>query len=487
MLDSKLGICPIQPELPGGSNPRDGDTFGLLEAEINKRLDLHAQTATDWPLVSKLATTILRDEGKDLSVATWLMLAWTYCEGASGLVTGVRVLHDVHVHHWDTMSPPVKRLRGRRNQMEWLLQELETVLARNSSEWAALQAQQHAQLMADWDALDALWQGYDDQAPALFKLRRTLMDLAPSEDDSTSTVETDTLLSSAEPHAAAGTADSSGVTGATAESDTTETARPAEGVRSKADAQAPEAHIKTTNAVAPRDSAPRVGSGVAGVVPESAAEVEQIIDQGFEAMHALLRDVPDELIMMPVLYRLNRVRAWMALDVVPPTTEGVSRIPAPPPADQDGLQRLIDASDPGSVLRFAESRLVSHRFWLDLNRIACQAAQALPDGQPVADAIAHETMGLLQRLPGLQDLSFNNHQAFADSATHDWLASLNTATAVPVTRLARADQIQSDIPADTLGMATLLAAAGAETQAAARLLDVVAARLQSGSEQFIQR
>lgn len=489
MLDSQLGVCPIHAEHPAGSNPRDGDAFALLEAEINKRLDLNAQAPTDWPLVCKLSAGILRDEGKDLSVGTWLLLGWTNCKGATGLVSGVRVLHDLHVHYWDTMTPPAARLRGRRNQMEWLLQELEAILTQNSSDWVALEPQQHDDLIADWDALDAMWQDRDDQAPALFRLRRMLMELARSEGDDASDEANSSDASSQSVSEAKNGSAESGISGAV---DASSVSGPAtsDSIPASADTVQHTARTASTGVVASSAVASPSANGSDGnasVVPDSAAEVERVIDQGFDAMDAVLRDLPDDLIMMPVLYRLNRVRAWLTLDALPPSVEGVSRIPAPPSADQDGLQRLVEADDPQSVLRFAELRLTPYRFWLDLNRIAYQAAQALPEGQPIADAIAQESLNLLQRLPGLQDLSFNNNQPFADSATHDWLASLAGDVSVPVKRTERAGSIQSGVSADTLSMATLLAAAGAETQAAARLLDVVAARLQSGSDQFIQR
>lgn len=472
MVDSQLGVCPIHAEQPAGSSPRDGETYALLEAEINKRLDLHAQAATDWALVSKLAATVLREQGKDLSVATWLLLGWTHLEGASGLAAGVRVLHDMHAHYWDTMTPPAARLRGRRNQMEWLLQELETVLNRDSADWAALDPQQHADLMADWDALDALWQGHDEQAPALFKLHRLLTDLAPACDEDVS----DQTRDQAVPQAV--TAD------AHDRPDMAAALQDANVPDASAVPATPDASVPVPSPA--RHVAPVTADVHAGPVPDTVAGVERAIEQAFDALHALLRELPDELIMLPVLYRLNRVRAWLALDALPVAVEGVSRIPAPPPADQDALQRLIDADDARSVLRFAESRLVPHRFWLDLNRIAWQAASALPDGQPVADAIASDTLYLLQRLPGLQDLSFINSQPLADPATRDWLDSLRGATPAPVVQRARTDSVRP-VSTDSLGLATLLAAAGAETQAAARLLDVVTARLQSGSEQFMQR
>lgn len=554
MLDWQLGICPIQTQHPAGSNPRDGDAFALLEAEINKRFDLHGQGTTDWALVSRIASAILRDEGKDLNVATWLLLGWTHSQGAVGLAAGIRVLHDLHVYYWDTMSPAVTRLRGRRNQMEWLLQELEAVFAKNSEDWTALEPQQGADLLSDWDALDTFWQENDDQAPALFKLRRMLADTVATEHEAgTSTanavpdaasgvidpvpgtpgVQTDdagdgdnagdaanahgTAAAAADPEpshasAAAGQIAASGVSGQRDMSDAAaagETAASNDTDKRGASNAAP---VSTPSQSASNSATENEDTNL----PDSPDAVERAIEQNFDAMQAVMHQLPDELITMPVLYRLNRMHAWLMLDALPPATDDISRVPAPPPADLDGLQRLVDANDPLSILRFAESRLVTHRFWLDLNRVTHQAALSLPDGGRIADVIASETLTLLRRLPGLHELSFINGQPFADAATHDWLALLDGAASLPAARATHTDHTTGAVhtdraghtghtaraihtdkagatgrfsspPADNLEIATLLAVAGAETQAAVRLLDMVVARLQSGSEQFIQR
>lgn len=488
MLDWQLGISPIQAERPQGSSPRDGESFAALEAEIDKLIDLHGQSGPDWKLVSEQASVILRDQGKDLNVAVWLTLGWLHCKGASGLAAGVRVLRDLHQEYWDTMTPAVTRLRGRRNQIEWLIEHLEKVLGNVEPGWSDLEQSQHNELLADWDVLDGLWQEYDEQAPALFKLRRVLADIgyvgedSPNEDVGAASAGTaDVNVTQLEPGAQAHQDKESGVSGADATSGPT--APPA---------QTPSPAVASGAPVSAAVQTPFVtAESLEGAVLDSAAAVERHIDQGLDAIQAGLQTLPDELLLAPMLFRFNRMCAWMTLDTLPPATEGETRVPAPAPADQDALQRLLDANDALSILRFVESRLPLHRFWLDLNRVACQAAQSLPEGQGAAEVIAFESRCLIQRLPGVHELSFINGQPFADADTQAWLSSLDVVTPAPVVSVAPVVSATHNgsaaVSADALSMATLLAVAGAETQAALRLLNVVASRLQAGSDQFTQR
>lgn len=457
MLDWQLGVCPTPKS--GSTNDasvRDGETFAALEAEISKLTDLHGQSTTDWKQVAQLAAVLLREEGKDLSVAVWLLLAWLHCEGVQGLAAGIRVLRDVHEHHWETMTPPVTRLRGRRNQMEWLIHQLEKELGRLDATNVPLSQEQHEALMADWNKLDQIWQQKDDQAPAIFKLRNTLMETGVAAD-------TEPVIGSGD--------------------------EPDPAVESTGPVV--QEHDTVASQPAPQKQADAVVQDVQdGADLDTEAAVERVVDEGLAAVHASLQDLPDPLMLLPLLYRFNRLSAWLVLDALPPAPDDVSGIPAPSSAEQDALQRLVEAGDVLSVLRFVESRVATHRFWLDLHRIAYQAAQSLPQGQPAADAIAFETQCLLRRLPGIVTISFANGQPFADAATRDWIATLGAAAPAapasvqPATSLTPAQPVVAE---NTLGMATLLVAARAEAQAAAQLLDGVVARLQSGSEQFIQR
>src|SRR3546814_19907035 len=77
------------------------------------------------------------------------------------------------------MSPPAKRLRGRRNQMQWLLDQLTEALDEQSlMQMPAIKPALHAAMLEDWNALDAAWQQRDDEAPAFYGLAAILRRLS---------------------------------------------------------------------------------------------------------------------------------------------------------------------------------------------------------------------------------------------------------------------------------------------------------------------
>lgn len=483
MLDRQLGLTAISDDLPAGSNPREGETYAMLEAEIAKMVDLNAQGAVDWRRVAQLAEKVLRHEGKDLNAAVWLAVGWTHCEGADGLAAGVRVLRDLVDAYWDVMTPSVARLRGRRNQIEWLVQQLEKVLVAADAGWMTLDAASHAALLADWNRIDERWQEHDDQAPDMFKLHRRLGDLAPVVDEGPSG-ET-----AAEPGVCGQTMPASDVLpqNAQASAGSVEQDRGAEPEAGRSPVT--ETHNAPRSAGALSKHAGTTEKPMGGVeqeaeAPQSETALIRLVDERLGALQQMLMDVSADLVSLPLLYRLNRMCAWLTLDTAPPDQDGVTRVPAPSSSDQDMLEQFRQRDDPRALLRFAESRLSTQRFWLDLNRIAHDAARALPDGTPIAETVAMETAGLLRRMPGLVGLAFSNEQPFADADTRAWLQSLsgNADISAPASTLAPAHAPAGAPAAGSPAMATLCAVAGAETEAAMRLLEVVLTRLRSGSD-----
>src|SRR5690606_7662134 len=122
-----------------------------------------------------LSAQILREEGKDLAAGTWLAMALYRQRGLSGLADGIHVLRDLVENWWEDMSPPAARLRGRRNQMQWLLDQLSGEFNEQAIlEMPAIPQAQHVDMLADWEALDTAWQAHDDEAPAFYGLAAIL-------------------------------------------------------------------------------------------------------------------------------------------------------------------------------------------------------------------------------------------------------------------------------------------------------------------------
>jgi type VI secretion system protein VasJ len=394
IFNRDVGKLPISSDRPAGDSPRDGEAFTALKAQIDQLTDIHANTAVDWSSVVGLASQVLGQEGKDLSAGAWLTAGLLETAGLQGLADGIHVLRDLVDTYWDGMSPPAARLRGRRNQMQWLLDHLSERLQpnRDGSGEIPLAADAYAAMLEDWEALDAAWQGHDEEAPAFYGLRSTLRALPVQ------------AAPQAEPVAPA------------------DTAAPAPALQT-APAQ--------TAATAPVAAAPAVVSPAvlapppvtSAVVPTAGGAPEAAAESALNGLRPLVEWYLQTQPVLPLLFRINRVCAWATLENLPPARAGATLLMPPPMQIVDGFKRIAQTGEPQAVVQFAESHLIAHRYWLDLNR-ASHAALIRQGAADAAATVAFETSRLLDRLPGLPDLKFNDGQPFADAETRAWLEGL---------------------------------------------------------------
>ena len=388
-LDENLGMAAICVTGAVGDSPREGASFATAQAQMDKLSNIHAQSCVDWEVVAASCVKILREEGKDLTVAVWLVCAGTSLAGVSGLVSAVRMLRGLLEQHWPVFSPPLVRLRARRNQIEWLLDWLDLKL---NDAFEPVMAGQHAQLLKDWNAIDAFWSEQDSQAPAFVRLRRRLADLP---------VQAATLSP-----------------------------------LSPAPAESADTPVCT-------EPAPTI---VAVSEPKalSVDTIDQVVDERFAAFRPLIEMHLQSPTMQPLLLRVNRLRAWFTLEVAPPSLDGTTRVPPPPAVQVENFAQVLRCGEPLDIVRFCEERLTVYPYWLDLNRashaaLSCMGAQ----GSPAATSVALECRHLLARMPTLAGLTFADGQPFANSATRSWFESL-----APVIRCAdNVDAIQALIDA----------------------------------------
>ena len=392
-----LGSSPISGPNPAGGSPRDNETYVALQLQIDRLTDIHTEDAIDWATVVSLSAKILKEEGKDLSAAAWLAVALLHQRGPEGLATGIHILSELVLTFWDTMSPPPARLRGRRNQMQWLLDQL-TAYLQEENESPSLPADTHTELLADWDALYEAWQLHDTDAPAFYALRRQLAalpvaDAAPNNSD---TDNADLGQPTAEPP----------------------------GVIPPRGMTAPGQHSSTNTPSSPISAAPL--KLPTDNLPAACSDPESAIDAAFAQMQALVDWCLSDSPTLPLLFRLNRICAWAALSVAPPCSGATTLVRSPPDPLVDGLTLVQQGTEALAIVQFVEARLISHRYWLDLNRIS-HAALSRIGAADAAAVVAFETNQLMARLPELRTQTFSDGRPFADAQTLAWLDGLNTA------------------------------------------------------------
>lgn len=125
----------------------------------------------------------------------------------------------------------------------------------------------------------------------------------------------------------------------------------------------------------------------------------------------------------PLAYRLRRYAVWGAIQALPAAKETGKTELAPVSADRiaDYREALSRGGDHELWQRIENSLAVSP-YWIEGHRLSAGLAKQL--GHPrCADAIRDEAHRFVERLPGIEKLSFNNGAGFVDDETQRWLYS----------------------------------------------------------------
>ncbi|WP_411885904.1 type VI secretion system protein TssA [Polaromonas sp. YR568] len=418
-LITELGKQPIDGPLPAGNEVREEPAFELLEAELAKLASPVHSATMDWHKVTQWSTELLSTKGKDLLVASYLTGGLLETRGLYGLADGLQVLADMLQTYWDTLYPGLKRMRGRRNAVQWLVDRVQQ--RATETDWGALPPQEAelvARLVASLAAIDAVLVDKDSEAPSIRALQSLVNNLTVIED-------------------------------------------------TPAPAQAPAA----ASAAPAADS---TAAPPATLLLDSADNVERALEEACTRLGSLAEWFLANDSSNPLSYRLNRTAAWSALEALPPADGGQTRLPPPISQLTDALARLKDSQSDAELVAFAEAQLVNFPFWLDLNGICAAALGRMGSGFAAArQEVCNETARLLARLPGLEKLSFSSGMPFAAGDTLDWLATLMPGIAAGSAPAAAGGRT-SDAVTAAIGNARALAANDDLASAAACLQEQLA-------------
>jgi type VI secretion system protein VasJ len=364
-----IGSTPVSETLPAGCNVTALPDFEALEAEIAKLASVAETGSLDWDEVIRLATGLLQ-QGKDLKVGGCLCAALAQTRRQEGLALGLHIYRELLEGFWEAMTPPIARMRGRRNVVQWLLDRIALV----GPGWpvVAWPKDQRDPFLADLLAIDEFLAAHMEEAPIL----RPLIQQA--------------RVWVEEPQEAPSRA-------------------PAAPPRPGSPSEAP------TPAPLPRNSPPAL------TVPSTeGADPTQLLAQTLDHLAQVGGLLLDQDPSNPVPYVLNRVAAWLALRALPTADQGQTRIPPPAAQATDALAAARTAQNTRLILTQAEALLPGHIFWLDLNRMVTESLDALGWGG-AARTVEQETRSFVRKMPGLESLTFADGTPFADEATRQWL------------------------------------------------------------------
>lgn len=421
----ELGSIAIQAAHPAGANVREHEDYMQMQMQMERLTDIHADILTDWQEVIKLGSNLLLTQGKDLAVGTWLALGLLHTQGISGLSDGIAILNGLIGTHWDDMTPAARRIRGRRNQMQWWLEQIHDLLNEKAlMSLAPIPADQHAQMLQDWSDLSDTWDTHDDEPPAFYSLKAVLERLPvqsePEAESNSQSLDTQSQ-------------NTQSISPVTTDS------------RSTSEPELTAAPV-TTAVNTPDLSAPSLS---ALSLPDTPADLVSVTERALTNLQPLASWLLDQNPEHPLAYRINRICAWTTLETLPVANDGITRLLEPTTVIRDNLAKVIEGGDVLSLIRFAESRLVTTPCWLDLNHLSFKALTELGYTQ-AARAIADETAWLIRRLPGLEALHFAHDMPFAQTQTQEWLATLKTGATSAASGASHVSNKQSDASESSL-------------------------------------
>jgi len=369
------GKKPIPGPNPAGRDIRSENIYDNLSSEINKSSSISASGPVDWERVVVLSRQILEEYSKDILVCSYLCVGLLKTKGLRGLANGFHIYRDLLEVYWDSMFPAKKRIRGRLNALEWWLDTLEDSLSGMEPEvW-----QQHDidSIFADLDAINTFLGENLDESPEMRSVISLIRSLLHTEEIKIEETRTES-----------------------AEEVKKEQPVPAQTTVSQQQYTVPLSDIVTNGDV---DRAMRL-----------------IYDAIRKVSNALVHQRP-----LPALYfRLNRFVAWATVDDLPPSdNDGKTMLPPPEEQLRGTLKNLYREKKWLELLDAAEARIPEFLFWIDLNRYVTESLENL-NQKNIAKEIEQETVLYINRLKGIEKLSFSDGTPFADEITREWLENI---------------------------------------------------------------
>jgi type VI secretion system protein VasJ len=360
-----LGVKPISDANRAGEDVQYDPAFEELESEINKMYSPTAASNLNWEKAVHLATTILAQKSKHIMVASYLSLALLKTRGLDGLEDSLRMIRKLMENFWPVLYPSLKRMRGRKNAVEWWVEKVQADLQnRPPVRWPAPRREL---CLGDLQAIDAFLGVNMEEAPILQPFLNRL----------------GALIEVPPPEPAA--------------------------------APPPPAEAPAAPTAAPPAPPPAEAGGD--------QSPDRLLRQGLELLGraAGAYRAQDPLTALPL--RLARIAAWTAVPGLPPAADGKTKIPPPDKQTVAAITSLYHAANWKELVKAAESRIGQFLFWIDLSRYSAEALEQL--GQTdLATVVAAQTADFVRRFPGLERLAFSDGTLFANDDTRQWLQTV---------------------------------------------------------------
>ncbi|MBN2515598.1 MAG: type VI secretion system protein TssA [Deltaproteobacteria bacterium] len=365
----ELGKTPINQDNPSGSDVRFEPEYDELQSEIEKLTSPTSEGGVDWNKVIKLCTTIIAEKSKHLLVASYLCVALVRSRGVDGLETGLVIYRDMLDTFWDVLFPPIQRMRGRQNAIEWWKDGIISAI-KSLPPNLSLTEEKVDNLNEIVGAIGSFFDEHVDDPPSLHQLQESIAALQDEAGPETAEQQEGGILPGHEP-------------------------------------PPPEKIIKQEEST--------------DVIPVQ--NPDKVLSNGLDllsqAATIFMKNDPSN----EMSYRLTRLAAWLPVKKLPPAEDGKTRIPPPMQEIIKAMKNLYQKKEYKGLLESAEGRVGQFLFWLDLSHYVAEALEEL-DYEEAHSVVVQETATYVSRLPGIEELSFSDGTPFADEDTKGWLKSI---------------------------------------------------------------
>jgi len=351
---------------PEGEDPRYGDSFVAIKQEIDKLAD------TDYQLVIDEAISVLSKEAKDLRVAGYLILGLAYLEGVKGLIIGLNVYVQLLENYFESSFP--QKINAKITAISWLNNnKLLFFIESKEDEVEAYQMEEVATLISNLNRLvkDGFSGHVDVVAPEFTILNSWL-----------------------------------------------------EKLKKIAAVKKQQEETKQKAKIAAASGASNSGNSSTGLATASLGAIQSDKDV-VNAISALAKHlIANEQYIQAI--GVNRAINWSAASL-PINDNGKTRLPAPRKAGVNTIRQLIAKGDHKSAFTQCEAMMFEPgaNFLLDLQFLASTATKNM-HREDISNVIALNTFMLLQRLPGIENLKFDDETPFVQADTKMWLDEVNS-------------------------------------------------------------
>lgn len=374
-------------DIPGanacGEDPKYDSVYEGIREEVAKMAGI-GHGATDWNKVVVDSAQLLESTAKEFNLVIYLTAGLAQTQGLAGALVGIEALIEFSQKYWDQMFPPIKKLKIRGRAIDWLQERLA-----ETREQGKLDSEDREEVQRAIDLFaqlkDFIYERFEDP-PSNFKALKNAYE--------------ELLASLPEPQPEP-------------EPEPEPDPEAAEQTDTESDTEKPAAKPAPSKAAAPvQVAAPQLGED---------ASLEEVL-QTLQPMAEQLLVVAPEA---PIGYQLLRQTLWADARLPNHQDNMETYIPAPADEMRDSLKTMFGKANWTGLLQRCQDLFMRFPYWLDLQFYAAISCQNLGDSYvPIKRVVQYETYQLVDRLPKIVQLKFDDGSPFASSQTKDWVEKL---------------------------------------------------------------